>query len=422
MNNSIFVALAGAGSPVVLRKLLVFVAECLAYSSNLTNLIQKFNVEKHLDGVSSSFSGRLPYKVCRKTSRFIPVYNRRLTPMANLFEPLRLREVEFPNRIFVSPMCQYSCLDGMANDWHFVHLSSRAVGRAAAVLTEAAAVTAEGRISPDDLGIWSDAHIEPLRRIFSFITRQGSVPGMQLAHAGRKSSTSAPFKGGKPLPPEQGGWTPILAPSAIPFADTYQTPEQLSKPEIKRIIAAFAEAARRAEAAGAKVIELHGAHGYLVHEFLSPLSNVRKDEYGGSFENRIRFVVELVDAVRNVWPEKYPVFMRISATDWTDGGWTPEDSIALARVLKGQGVDLFDCSSGGNISGAKIPAGPGYQVEFAERVRREAGVPTGAVGMIVRSGASRSDHPFIAGGCGFSCPPVSPRSLLATESSQGPGT
>ncbi len=303
--------------------------------------------------------------------------------MANLFEPLRLREVEFTNRIFVSPMCQYSCVDGMANDWHFVHLGSRAVGRAAAVLTEAAAITAEGRISPDDLGIWSDAHIEPLHRIFSFISRQGSVPGMQLAHAGRKSSTSAPFKGGRPLAPEQGGWNPILAPSAIPFADGYQTPQELTKPEIKRIIAAFAESAKRAEVAGAKVIELHGAHGYLLHEFLSPASNHRKDEYGGSFENRIRFVCELVDAVRNVWPEKYPLFMRISATDWIEGGWTPDESVALARVLKTQGVDLFDCSSGGNVSRAKIPVGPGYQVEFAEKVRREAGVLTGAVGMIV---------------------------------------
>ena len=303
--------------------------------------------------------------------------------MANLFEPLRVRDVEFPNRIFVSPMCQYSCVDGMANDWHFVHLASRAVGRAAAVLTEAAAVTAEGRISPDDLGIWSDAHIEPLQRIFSFISRQGSVPGMQLAHAGRKSSTSAPFKGGRPLAPEQGGWTPILAPSPIPFADGYQTPKELTKPEIKRIIAAFAECAKRAEAAGARVIELHGAHGYLLHEFLSPASNHRKDEYGGPFENRIRFVCELVDAVRNVWPEKYPLFMRISSTDWTEGAWTPDDSVALARILKGQGVDLFDCSSGGNVSRAKIPVGPGYQVEFAEKIRREAGVLTGAVGMIV---------------------------------------
>ena len=303
--------------------------------------------------------------------------------MANLFEPLRLREVEFPHRIFVSPMCQYSCVEGMANEWHFVHLASRAVGRAAAVLTEAAAVTPEGRISPDDLGIWNDDQIEPLRRIFSFISQQGSVPGMQIAHAGRKASTTAPFKGGRPLAAEEGGWTPTLAPSPIPFADGYQTPEELTKPGMKKIIAAFAESAKRAEAAGAKVIELHGAHGYLLHEFLSPVSNHRKDEYGGSFENRIRFVCELVDAVRNVWPEKYPLFMRISATDWVEGGWTPEDSVALARVLKGQGVDLFDCSSGGNASKAKIPVGPGYQVEFAEKIRREAGVRTGSVGMIV---------------------------------------
>jgi 2,4-dienoyl-CoA reductase-like NADH-dependent reductase (Old Yellow Enzyme family) len=350
----------------------------------VTNLAEKFNGEKHLDGLYPAFEALFRLNnVCRRRPNESPFTITYYKTMANLFEPLRVRDVEFPNRIFVSPMCQYSCVDGMANDWHFVHLASRAVGRSAAVLTEAAAVTAEGRISPDDLGIWSDAHIGPLQRIFSFISRQGSVPGMQLAHAGRKSSTSAPFKGGRPLAPEQGGWTPILAPSPIPFADGYQTPKELTKPEIKRIIAAFAESAKRAEAAGARVIELHGAHGYLLHEFLSPASNHRKDEYGGPFENRIRFVCELVDAVRNAWPEKYPLFMRISSTDWTEGGWTPEESVALARILKGQGVDLFDCSSGGNISRAKIPVGPGYQVEFAEKIRREAGVLTGAVGMIV---------------------------------------
>jgi len=299
-----------------------------------------------------------------------------------LFEALRLRDVELQNRILVSPMCQYSSRDGLANDWHFVHLGSRAVGRAAAVLTEASAVTADGRISPDDLGIWSDAHIEPLRRIFSFITQQGSVPGMQLAHAGRKASTSAPWKGGQPLTREQAGWSPIFGPSALPFSEGYQTPRQMTQSEIANVVAAFVAAAQRAEAAGARIIELHGAHGYLVHSFLSPLSNQRTDQYGGSFANRIRFVCEIVDAVRKVWPDRYPLFLRISASDWAEGGWTIEDSIALAKILKTHGVDLFDCSSGGNVARAKIPLGPGYQVQFAERLRREAGVQTGAVGMI----------------------------------------
>jgi 2,4-dienoyl-CoA reductase-like NADH-dependent reductase (Old Yellow Enzyme family) len=302
--------------------------------------------------------------------------------MAHLFQPLRLREIELQHRILVSPMCQYSSQKGFANDWHFVHLGSRAVGRAAAVLTEATAVTADGRISPDDLGIWDDAHIEPLRRIFSFISQHGSIPGMQLAHAGRKASTSAPWKGGKPLSVDQGGWAPVFGPSALPFAEGYQVPREMSKEEISGVVQAFVAAAKRADAAGARVIELHGAHGYLLHSFLSPLSNHRKDEYGGSFENRIRFLCEVVDAVRNVWPERYPLFLRISATDWTEGGWSVEESLALARILKLHGVDLFDCSSGGNVATAKIPVGAGYQVEFAQRVRREAGVLTGAVGMI----------------------------------------
>jgi 2,4-dienoyl-CoA reductase-like NADH-dependent reductase (Old Yellow Enzyme family) len=323
--------------------------------------------------------------------------------MAHLFEPLRLRAIDLPNRVLVSPMCQYSSRDGLANDWHFVHLGSRAVGRAAAVLTEASAVTAEGRISPEDLGIWSDQHVDPLRRIFSFIEEQGSVPGMQLAHAGRKASTSAPWKGGRPLTPEQGGWKPIFAPSPLPFADGYQTPQELNKFEIDAVVAAFAAAAGRAEAAGAKIIELHGAHGYLLHSFLSPLSNQRGDEYGGSFANRIRFVCEVVDAIRKVWPDRYPLFLRISATDWTEGGWTVEESIALAKILKSHGVDLFDCSSGGNAAQVRIPLGAGYQVGFAERLRREAGVHTGAVGMItdpsqadqtVRSG--QADVVFLA--------------------------
>ncbi|MGH9566973.1 MAG: NADH:flavin oxidoreductase/NADH oxidase [Candidatus Angelobacter sp.] len=305
--------------------------------------------------------------------------------MAHLFEPLRLRGVELPHRILVSPMCQYSCTDGLANDWHLVHLGSRAVGRAAAVFVEATAVTADGRISPQDMGIWSDNHIEPLRRIFSFVEEQGSVPAIQLAHAGRKASTAAPWNGGKPLAQREGGWSPIVAPSTLPFSEGYQMPHELTRTEIAEIILAFAAAARRAQAAGAKIIELHAAHGYLLHSFLSPLSNRRADEYGGTFENRIRMVCEAVAAVREVWPDQYPLFIRLSASDWVEGGWTVEDSVALARLLKTMGVDLFDCSSGGNVPHARIPLGPGYQAPFAEQVRREAAVPTGAVGMITQS-------------------------------------
>lgn len=302
--------------------------------------------------------------------------------MAHLFDPLKLRGVEFANRIVVSPMCQYSCVDGLANDWHFVHLGSRAVGRAAAVIAEATAITADSRISPQDLGIWTDAHIEPLRRVFSFVADQGSIPGIQLAHAGRKASTNEPWNGGKPITPAQGGWTPIFAPSALAFTDGYQVPQALTVAEIASVVEAFAAAARRAQAAGAKLIELHSAHGYLLHSFLSPLSNQRTDQYGGSFGNRIRIVCEVVTAVRKVWPEQYPLWVRVSATDWTEGGWTPEESVELARTLKPLGVDLIDGSSGGNVARAKIPVGPGYQVEFAEKIRREAGIATGAVGMI----------------------------------------
>src|SRR6478752_10438461 len=302
--------------------------------------------------------------------------------MAHLFDPLKLRGVEFAHRIVVSPMCQYSCDDGFATDWHFVHLGSRAVGRAAAVIAEATAITADSRISPQDLGIWTDAHIEPLRRAFSFIAEQGSVPGIQLAHAGRKASTNQPWNGGKPISPAEGGWSPIFAPSALAFAEGYQVPQALSAIEIATIVEAFAAAARRAHAAGARLIELHAAHGYLLHSFLSPLSNQRTDQYGGAFANRIRFTCEVAAAVRKVWPERFTLWMRISATDWTEGGWTVEESVELARALRLLGVDLFDCSSGGNVARAKIPLGSGYQVTFAEQVRREAGVATGAVGMI----------------------------------------
>lgn len=302
--------------------------------------------------------------------------------MPDLFEPLRLRSIEFANRIMVSPMCQYSCHDGFAQDWHMVHLGSRAVGRAAAVVAEATAVTPEGRISPADLGLWSDAHIEPLRRIFHFVSEQGSVPGIQLAHAGRKASTREPWNGGAPISPDQGGWTPILGPSAVPFAEGYQSPHTLSVDEVKALVEAFAAAAGRSESAGAQVVEIHAAHGYLLHSFLSPLSNHRQDEYGGSFANRTRFLRDVVTATRKVWPERYPLFVRISSTDWVEGGWTLEDSIALASLLKPLGVDLIDCSSGGNVGGVKIPVAPGYQVPFAEGIRRETGIATGAVGMI----------------------------------------
>jgi 2,4-dienoyl-CoA reductase-like NADH-dependent reductase (Old Yellow Enzyme family) len=322
---------------------------------------------------------------------------------SSLFSRLQLRDLTLRNRIVVSPMCEYSSRDGVANDWHVVHLGSRAVGGAGVVLTEAAAVTADGRISSADLGIYSDDHVEPLGRIFRFIEEHGAVPGMQLAHAGRKASTAPPFKGGGPVSPADGGWEPIWAPSAISFREGWQVPRAMSIADIHEATHAFAAAARRVLAAGGKIVEIHSAHGYLLHEFLSPLSNHRDDEYGGSFENRTRFVREVVDAVRTVWPDRLPLWVRISATDWSDGGWTIEDSVALAAQLGDRGVDLIDCSSGGNVAHAKIPLGPGYQVPFAERIRRETGIMTGAVGLItepaqaeeiVREG--RADLVFLA--------------------------
>jgi 2,4-dienoyl-CoA reductase-like NADH-dependent reductase (Old Yellow Enzyme family) len=299
----------------------------------------------------------------------------------HLVEPLTLRSVELPNRIAVSPMCEYSCIDGLANDWHFVHLGSRAVGGAGLVLTEACAVSPEGRISPEDLGIWSDTHIEPLARITRFVRAQGAVGGIQLAHAGRKASTVAPWKGNSRVEFADGGWQP-LAPSAIAFSPDYHTPQAMTHDDIRQAIADFAAAAERSLAAGFEVIELHAAHGYLAHQFLSPLSNQREDEYGGSFANRVRFVRGMTAAVRNVWPERLPLFARISATDWAEGGWTLDESVELARVLKNEGVDLIDCSSGGLVGQVRIPVGAGYQVPFADRIRREAGIATGAVGMI----------------------------------------
>ena len=302
--------------------------------------------------------------------------------MPHLLDPLTIRSITFPNRVFVSPMCEYSSDDGFANDWHLVHLGSRAVGGAGLVFTEATAVTDNGRISPQDLGIWKDDHVEMLARIVRFVRGQGSVPGMQLAHAGRKASTYRPWSGSGRLPESEGGWRNVVAPSAIPFADNYPVPIEMTPGMIKTTVAAFAAAARRALKAGFQVLEIHAAHGYLLHEFLSPLSNHRKDDYGGSFDRRIRLVQDVVTAVRKEWPAELPLFIRISATDWAEGGWDLDQSIALAKALKPLGVDLVDCSSGGNIAHAKPPLGPGYQVPFAERIRTEAGVLTGAVGLI----------------------------------------
>ncbi len=300
----------------------------------------------------------------------------------HLFEPLQIRDVKLRNRIAVSPMCQYSAEDGSATDWHLVHLGSRAVGGAALVIAEASAVLPEGRISPGDLGIWKDTHVEPLARIVKFMKSQGAAAGIQLAHAGRKASTDLPWKTGHPLSVEQGGWSPIHAPSAVAFDAGYQVPQALDADGIRRVVDGFTAAAKRSLDAGFDVLELHGAHGYLLNEFLSPLSNQRTDEYGGSFENRTRLARELVEAVRKVWPERLPLFLRISASDWAEGGWTVEDSIALAKMVKPLGVDLMDCSSGGLVPYAKIPVGAGYQVPFAQAVRKEGGVLTGAVGMI----------------------------------------
>lgn len=299
----------------------------------------------------------------------------------HLFTPITIREITLRNRIAVSPMCQYSSEDGFANDWHLVHLGSRAVGGAGLVMVEASAVEARGRITPGDHGIWKDEHVKMLSRITAFIKSQGSVPGIQLAHAGRKASCHVPWDGGSVIPPSAGGWQ-CVAPSAIAFTEGNPVPAALSRTEIGNLTQAFAAAARRALAAGFEVLELHSAHGYLLHEFLSPLANQRDDDYGGAFDNRVRFLLEVTDAVRAVWPERLPLWVRISATDWVDGGWTADDSVRLAALLRDKGVDLIDCSSGGLVPYAQIPAAPGYQVPFAERIKRQAGILTGAVGMI----------------------------------------
>ncbi|MFO0585243.1 MAG: NADH:flavin oxidoreductase/NADH oxidase [Anaeromyxobacter sp.] len=301
--------------------------------------------------------------------------------MTHLFEPLALRSVTLRNRIGVSPMCQYSAKDGLPNDWHLVHLGARAVGGAGLVFTEATGVEARGRISPQDLGLWNDAQAEAFARIVRFVEGHGAVAGIQLAHAGRKASTAAPWEGRAAVPPAEGGWQ-VVGPSAVDFDAGYPHPEALDEAGIAAVIRAFADAAGRAREAGFKVAEVHAAHGYLLHQFLSPLANQRTDRWGGSHENRTRLVREVVSAVRNVWPESLPVVLRISATDWVEGGWNVDESVELCRAVKPLGVDLVDVSSGGLSPKQKIPAGPGYQTAFAERIRREAGVATAAVGML----------------------------------------
>lgn len=301
--------------------------------------------------------------------------------MSKLFSPLTIKDVTLRNRIAISPMCQYSSIDGFATHWHLVHLGSRAVGGAGLIIQEATAVSPEGRISPGDLGIYREDHMEKLRNITSFIHEQGAVAGIQLAHAGRKASCAAPWNGGKQLKAREGGWKTV-APSAIPFNRDEDTPEALDEQGIKKVINDFKTAARRALQAGYKVIEIHGAHGYLIHQFLSPLSNQRTDHYGGSLENRMRLLMEIVKAVQSVWPHNLPLLVRISATDWVDEGWDIDEAVMLASVLKREGVDLIDCSSGGLVPTAKVPVAPGYQVPFAERIKKETGILTGAVGLI----------------------------------------
>ena len=314
--------------------------------------------------------------------------------MSQLFSPLTIKDITLKNRIVVSPMCQYSSVDGFANDWHLVHLGSRATGGAALVIQEATAVLPEGRITYADMGLWKDEQIAKLQQIVTFIEGQGAVAGIQLAHAGRKASCEIPWKGGKQITSGENSWQPV-APSPIPFYDTDAPPKELTKEYIQTVIAGFAAAAQRALTAGYKVVEIHAAHGYLINEFLSPLSNKRTDEYGGSFENRTRLLLEVTEAIQNVWPAGYPLFVRISASDWADGGWTIEDSVRLAAILKDKNVDLIDASSGGNAPHVKIPVGPGYQVPFAARIKKETGIRTGAVGMI--TGAAQAEE-ILAGG------------------------
>jgi len=312
-----------------------------------------------------------------------------------LFSPLALRGVTLRNRIAVSPMCQYSAEAGRANDWHLVHLGARAVGGAGLVVFEATAVEERGRISPGDLGLWEEGQVEPLARIVRFVSAQGAVPCLQIAHAGRKASVAAPWaRGGAPLAPGDGGWR-VTGPSPIPFGPGHPTPVPLEEAGIARVVQAFGDAAERARSAGFRALEVHAAHGYLLHQFLSPIANRRDDRYGGSFDNRVRLACEVVAAVRGRWPEELPLLVRVSATDWVEGGWDADQAVELARRLQGLGVDLVDVSSGGMVPTAKIPAGPGFQTGFAERIRREAAVATGAVGMI--TAPEQADHVIRSG-------------------------
>lgn len=300
--------------------------------------------------------------------------------MSLLLKPITIKDITFRNRIVMSPMCQYSAVDGYANDWHLVHLGSRAVGGAGLVIVEATSISPEGRISPYDLGLWSPDMVKGLKRIVDFVHSKGCICGIQLAHAGRKASHQAPWEGGDQLIPGQGGWQTV-APSALPYSPKDQSPKEMDIFGINKVKSDFEASTRLAIEAGFKVLEIHGAHGYLLHQFLSPVSNQRTDHYGGSFENRIRLLLEVVDVVRPIWPANYPLFVRLSATDWVEGGWSLSETVQLATILKDRGVDLIDCSSGGNVSTQKIPLSPGYQVPFAEAVRK-TGILTSAVGLI----------------------------------------
>ena len=308
--------------------------------------------------------------------------------MSILFSPLTIKNVTLKNRIVMSPMCQYSANDGFTTDWHLVHYGARATGGTGLIIIEAAAVSPEGRITPGDVGLWKDEQIGGLSRIVSFIHEQGSVAAIQIAHAGRKASCEVPKEGGKQIGKNQGGWLTV-APSEIPFIAEDRLPQSLNKEGILKVISDFKAAAARALIAGIKVLEIHSAHGYLLQEFLSPISNRRNDEYGGSFENRIRLLVQVIDAVKSVWPAENPLFVRITSTEWTEGGWTIEESVKLALILKEKGIDLIDCSSGGNVFNASIPFGPGFQVPFSEAVRK-TGIMTGAVGLITTAGQAES--------------------------------
>lgn len=309
--------------------------------------------------------------------------------MSRLFSPLKIKDVVFRNRIVISPMCQYSAIDGFATDWHFVHYGSRAAGGAGLIIQEATAVSPEGRISPGDLGLYHPGHVERLKNISAFIVKQGCVPGIQIAHAGRKAGCAVPWKGGLQIPLQENGWRTV-APFAIAFNPDDEIPLALDEKGINKVISDFKTAAERALEAGFKVLEIHAAHGYLMHEFLSPITNHRTDQYGGSFENRTRLLLDVVGEVQKIWPANLPLFVRISVTDWADGGWNPDEAVKLCTILREKGVDLIDCSSGGLIPGVRIPAGPGYQVAFSDRIRKEAGILTGAVGMITKADQAES--------------------------------